>query len=63
MPTYTVDVYEVHTCAYTVEAASKEEAVQIVKNGLAGQGYMEYSHTQKITACLEGEDPEIIEEN
>lgn len=63
MPAFNVDVYEVHICAYTVEAASMSEAVEMVKSGLAGQGDMEYSHTLKIAACLEGEDPEIVEEN
>lgn len=63
MPIFNVDVYEVHICVYTVEAPSKEEAVELAKNGMAGDGYLEYSHTQKITACLEGDDPEIVEEN
>ena len=45
---YSIEVYEVHVCKYEVYADSLENATQLVKDGEAGEGYLEYSHTDKI---------------
>ena len=45
MPIYRVGVQEVHVSTIVIEAASKNEALQLVSDGEGDELILEYSHT------------------
>ena len=55
MKKFSVSIMEVYEVVHSVEAETKEEAIQLALHGESDDPYMEYSHTLEVNKdrCIE----------